>query len=225
MKITTILVLTLGFAAAGARADTLYVGGSLGASRFDGTADADQPDFVGQIPDRLSINGLPFESTETAWSIYGGWQIKRWIALELGFTDLGNSGEEMITAIFGGDPFGGGPGVALLSSRSLSIEEWYLGTRFSAPLSRNVSADWVVGLTRAQFDVQGGIPILIALSPVPQIESIPFTSPDDETGLTWGFGFNWKFHERARIGIEYRQHNTRVLDVDTLSLGATFLIM
>jgi hypothetical protein len=76
-----------------------------------------------------------------------------------------------------------------------------------------------------QFDVKGRVPILIGLSPVTQIESIPFTSPGDETGLIWGFGFKWKLHERARIGIEYRQHNTRVLDVDTLSLGATFLIM
>jgi hypothetical protein len=220
MKITTILVLTLVFAAAGTRAETLYVGGSLGVSRFDGTADADQPDFVGQIPDELAIDGLPFESTETAWSVYGGWQIKRWIALELGFTDLGNSGDEMIITIFGGTP-----GVALVSSRSLGIEEWHLATRFSVPLSRSISADWVVGLTRAQFDVEGGVPILIGLNPVTQIDSIPFTSPGDETGLTWGFGFKWKLHERARIGIEYRQHNTRVLDVDTLSLGVTFLVL
>lgn len=218
MKITAILVLTLIFAAAGA--ETLYVGGSLGASRFDGTAEADQPDFVGQIPEALSIDGLPFESTETAWSVYGGWQIRRWIALELGFSDLGNSGQESIIAIFGGDS-----GVALVSSRSLGIEEWHLGTRFSAPLSWNISADWVVGLTRAQFDVKGGVPLLLGFSPVTEIESVPFTSPGDETGLSWGFGFKWKLHERARIGIEYRQHNTRVLDVDTLSLGATFLVL
>jgi hypothetical protein len=220
MKIAAFLVLTLGLVATEGRTDMLYVGGSLGASRFDGTADADQPDFVGQIPDELAINGLPFESTETAWSVYGGWQIKRWLALELGFSDLGNSGHESIISIFGGNP-----GVALRSSRSLGIEEWHLGTRFSAPLSRNISADWIVGLTRARFDVEGGVPILIGLSPFTQIESVPFASPGDETGLTWGFGFNWKLHERARIGIEYRQHNTQVLDVDTLSLGATFLIM
>lgn len=218
--IATILVLTLLLAAAGAGAEMLYVGGSLGASRFDGTADADQPDFVGQLPEALSINGLPFESTETAWSAYGGWQIRRWVALELGFSDLGNSGVETITAIFGGDP-----GVALVSGRSLGIEEWHLGTRFSVPLSRNVSADWMVGLTRAQFEVTGGVPILIGLSPVTQIESLPFTPPGDETGLAWGFGFKWKLHERARIGIEYRQHNTRVFDIDTLSLGATFLVL
>jgi hypothetical protein len=106
----------------------------------------------------------------------------------------------------------------------LGIEEWHLGTRFSAPLSQNISADWVVGLARAQFDVTGGVP-LIGLNPVTQIESVPFTSPADETGLIWGFGFKWKVHERVRTGIEYRQHNTRVLDVDTLPLGTTFLIM
>jgi hypothetical protein len=197
----------------------LYVGGSLGASRFDGTADADQPDFIGQIPDELSVNGLPFESTETAWSVYAGWQIKRWIALELGFSDLGNSGDESIISIFPGDP-----GAALVSSRSLGIEEWHLGARFSAPLSRSISADWIVGLTRAQFDAKGEVP-LFGPDPFVQIETIPFSSPGDETGLTWGFGFKWKLHERALVGIEYRQHNTQVLDVDTLSLGATFLIM
>lgn len=60
---------------------------------------------------------------------------------------------------------------------------------------------------------------LFGPDPFVQIETIPFSSPGDETGLTWGFGFKWKVHERALVGIEYRQHNTQVLDVNTLSLG------
>lgn len=219
MRRTTILVLTLALAATDARAEVLHVGGSLGAARFEGTADADRPDFVGPVPEVISIDGSPFESTESTWSVHGGWQIKRWLALEAGFSDLGNSGVEQIVGITSI------PGVLQTRRRSIAIEEWQVAARFSVALSQRFSADWVVGLTRAQFDVDGSIPLRLGPAPFFEIEEVPFESPDDETGLVWGFGFGWKLHERVRLGIEYRQHNTRVLDIDTLSIQAAFSIL
>lgn len=215
MTITPIFTLSLGLAAIGAQAESFYVGGSLGASRFDGTADTDRRESGGTIPSEISLDGLPFESTETAWAVYGGRQVKAWLAIELGFADLGNSGREFLVS-------SSGDSVIFRNAAALNIQEWYLGTRFSTPLSQRISADWLVGVTRAQFDAEGSLPLLIGLSPDVQIEEIPHASPDEETGLVWGFGFNWKLHERVVLGIDYRQHNTQVLDVDTLSLGATF---
>ena len=218
MRLVVITIFFLNFSVVGAQADDFYIGGSVGASQFNGTADADANQFgnFDTVPSELSINGLPFESTETAWSAYAGWFARKWLALEVGYADLGDSGREN-PVFFALD------GTTLIhSGTSLKVEELYLGARLSAPLSPKMSANWFVGLAKASFDTNGFLPVLTGSGIFDAaIERIPFVSPEDETGLVWGFGFDLALSERLALDVAYRQHNTQVLDIDTLTLGVT----
>jgi len=220
MRLIIVTILCFNLSIIPAQAKDLYIGVSLGVSQFDGTADTDANQFgsINSVPAEISINGLPFESTETSWSAYAGWQIKSWIALEVGFSDLGNSGRE-------NPVFFASNGAVLSSGTSLNVEELYLGTKFSAPLSPAISANWIVGVTRSDFDTDGFLPILTGSGFFDAaIERIPFASPGSETGIIWGFGFNWKVNERIALGVDYRQHNTPVLDIDSLTFGVAVSI-
>ena len=217
IKLIIITALSFNLSVVAAQAEDFYIGGNIGVSQFDGTADADANQFgnVIAVPAEISINGLPFDTTETSWGAYAGWRVKNWFALEVGCVDLGDSGRE--------SPIFLTPGGAIVNNgTSLNVEELYLATRFTAPLSPKISANWIVGISKATFDTQGSLPILTGPGfPVFGLEHIPFASPGDKTGLIWGFGFNWQLNKRFALDVDYRQHNTQVLDIDTLTLGVT----
>jgi len=216
---------------------SFYVGANLGASQFDGRASADQN---GLAPFEISINGFTFDSTETAWGAFFGWNAKSWLALEVGYSDLGNAGETLFTAVpltplivpsigvpspiaplppsvVAGRPIG-----VATRGVALEIEEWYVGTRFSVPLSSRFKANWFAGISRASFESEGGIPRISTSDFIFFVDFFPFASPDNETGLVWGFGFDWEANERLSLDLDFRRHDTQVLDVDTMSLGLLF---
>ncbi|MEO1246347.1 MAG: outer membrane beta-barrel protein [Pseudomonadota bacterium] len=199
-----------------ANATDFYLGARAGISLFDGTADSDglQPPPQGGLPEEIPIDGLSFDSNETAWGLFAGWQLRDWFALEAGHTDLGESRRNVPTSIVGED-------LIFLNSTSIAIEEWYVSARFSKDLSKRFSANWTLGASRASFDVAGSIPVFVGpvIGPGLIPQRLPFATPGDEIGLVWGFGFDWLLTQRLVLGIDYRQHNTNVLDVQSLTLG------
>lgn len=218
MRLLILPLLCLGSYSDGQAAESFYVGARLGTSQYDGTADASRSTAVSPAPpSQISISGLPFESDETAWGVYGGWRIKDWLALELGFNDLGNTGRETFVAF-------NGVGAFTTRGVAVDVEEMYLASRFTLSLPGNWNANWTVGITRATFDTAGAIPLLVfpIFAPPPPQQLIPYASPDDETGFIWGFGFGWDISDQWGLDIGYRQHNTQVFDVDTFVIGALF---
>lgn len=71
----TVIAIALSGGAAAADAGW-YLGGSLGQSRFD----VDTSGFTGSVDKR-----------DTAWSLFGGYQMNRNLGLELGYTDFGKA--------------------------------------------------------------------------------------------------------------------------------------
>ena len=223
-----------------ASAETFYIGASIGVSMVDDIVSADvtsvsQP---GELPSEISLNGSAFDTDEPAYGITLGWRAKEWLALELGYADLGES-RQTFRAINLGTfvpplnpipfPPGLGPGgltgiVAAplnFDGPSLGIEEWSLGARFSAPLVSDLSANWSIAITQVQFDASGELTIneIVTLDPlVLNSVSIPFASPDNEIGYKFGVGFAWKFNDRFSTDIGYQRHDTRVVDVETVAL-------
>ncbi len=217
MRILAVLIATgLYFSNASAN-EQFYVGGRLGVSETDGLAKADPttPAPAGQFPSGISINELPFDTTETTWGGFVGWNIKDWVALELGHQNLGNVGTSLLTAVLGG-------GGVITNFVAMDIEEWYVGARFSRPLTSRFSANWFAGLSRVGFDVQGELPFITNFSFIGAPSTVPFATPDDETGLTWGLGFGWNVNNRFRVDLDYKQHRTQVLIVNSLSLALVF---
>jgi len=192
-----------------------YAGATLGASMFDGEATSGR-DFP-SIEEGIPIDHQNFDSTETAWGALLGWKVNSWLALEGGYSDLGNAGETIFVAVLL-PPDGEPPDIVTSAGVALGIEEWHVGTRFSVPLSSRFRANWFAGFSRASFDVQGVTPIYGFGPPV----FASFVSPDDQNGFVWGFGFGWKANEWLSLDLGFRRHDTQVLEVDAVSLGALF---
>ena len=221
-----------------AKPETFYIGASIGVSTVDDIVSADltsssQP---GELPEEISLNGSAFDTSEPAYGIALGWRAKNWLAIELGYTDLGESKQTMRGPIFGTltpalNPAELPPGpidfigaIAVpvnLDGPALGIEEWYLAARFSASLISDLSANWSIGITHNQFDAGGQLTIneIVTLDPlVLNSTSIPYASPDNEIGYKFGFGFAWKFNDRFSADIGYQRRDTQVADIESIDL-------
>jgi len=232
-----------------AHASDYYVGVHLGAAVYDDVAKA------GPAQDALTLDGLNFDSTETAFGLHLGWRARSWIALEVGYSDLGNSGIALPTglfsapvpasfnfnptpallvppltnltpvfsgAVFPGPAFIGNP-LLTTFARPASIEasQWHVGVKLRRQLRERLHAHWYLGLAHTRFDAGGTVSVFAAAptpSVFPSIVQVPNADPGDETGINWGFGFDWAANDRFDVGAHWRRHNTGVLDIDTFSL-------
>jgi len=214
-------------------ADTFYFGANIGVSMIDDTANATltSSSAPGVLPDEISLDGRTFDSNETASGIFVGWNANDWLAVEFGYTDLGNTGQSLPIGFFGPVPlvippanFGGliaVPASFNANASALGVEEWFIAAKFSKSLISGVAANWSVGITRAQFDADGQLTIseIVTLNPL-VINRItrPYASPESETGFNFGFGVAWDFSDRFSADIGYRRHDTRVIDVESVML-------
>ena len=225
-------------------ADTFYVGGSIGVSMIDDTASAPLTTAVAPIllPSEFSLNGLAFDSNETASGVFIGWNATNWLALEFGYTDLGNTGLSLQLGFFGTVsltqpivpivPLPPPVGIVAFSAppgtnAALGIEEWSITAKFRKSLFSKLSANWSVGVTRAQFEAFGQLTIneIVSLNP-PVFNPVahPYASPETETGFNFGLGFAWDFNDRFSADIGYRRHDTRVIDAETVTLRLIFTL-
>ena len=232
-------------------AGDFYIGGNIGVSMIDDTVDTATPSLAafGEFPSEVSLNGRRFDSNETASGFTVGWNAKDWLSVELSYTDFGNTGQNLPSGLFGPLPppsfFGPGPivtpdplipippnigGIVTVPvspnsfAAALSIEEWSIAAKFRKSLIADLSANWSIGITRAQFDAEGQLTLneIVTLNPlVLNTRNLPYASPDDETGYNFGFGFEWRFSERFAADIGYRRHDTRALDIETVILQLT----
>lgn len=247
-----VLAVAVLLAAPLAVAGNFYIGGSVGVSMIDGTVDTATPSLIGfgELPSEVSLNGRRFDSNETASGFTVGWNAKDWLSVELGYTDFGSTGQSLPSGLFGPVPppsffgpvpivtptnpplpippnFGGIISVPVspnLFAAALSVEEWSIAAKFRKSLIADLSANWSIGITRAQFDAEGQLTVneIVTLDPlVLNTRDLPYASPEDETGYNFGFGFEWRFSERFAADIAYRRHDTRVIDVETVILQLT----
>ena len=228
--------------AAPAPAQDFYFGLGAGVSVFDDAVDTsgNAPFSPGQLPAEFSLDGRRFDSSETALEFTVGWNALDWLSLELGYTDFGNSGQAAqfgfigpapvvtpspvspppgITPVPG--PIVAGPFPANFNAAALEVEAWSLSAKFRWPLVADLSANWLVGISRASYDASGQFTFneVVSLNPlVVNTTNVPFASPDDEIGYRAGFGFEWRFSDRFSADIGYRRHDTGALALDTVML-------
>ena len=208
-------------------ADSRFYGGvSIGNSSVDGRASAPATiRFSPQLPSSLSINALPFDDDDTTWSVFMGYNATQYVGLELGYSDHGTFRNELT----GPDP------------ASLSIEEFHFGAMLRYPLTDRLSLTGGAGVSRARFDVDGSVGVLVVNAP--PFPSLPFPvlppivglfpisgviqyraldTPDDETGGYWKVGVNWRFTDSLEAGFNYGQRDLQVQEVETLTLSLQY---
>lgn len=215
----------------------VYVGVGLGYASVDGTNDTDRTfaTSAGELPNSITINGLPIDDSDTTWSALVGYAPWSFFAFEVGYTDLGS---------FEND-------VAFTGDLAVSAEEFFVGGRFRVPITENIFATWNLGLSRASFDTAGSVTVVAFADTLPpggfvplgsinpprdssgiftlppglaasQAQEIPWTRPDDETGYIWGFGFEWQFIRHVAAALDYKRHNIQVQDVETVNLSLIY---
>jgi opacity protein-like surface antigen len=247
MRPAHLLLLTFCLAPA-AFAESFYLGADIGHAGYDDTADADPVAPCGApcTPTELSIDGLHFDSGDTAWSVFAGWNIRDWVSVELAWSDLGETSE---TFGFFAPALAGPPAIEMLPPNpgafdgvvfasavvfvadgdraALSVEEISLSAVFRKKLAERFSASWSLGVTQASFETSGQLLVgSYSAGPPPVFAAVPvpFAAPDDEVGFLWGIGAAWHVTDRIALELAYRNHDTQVIDVEAYSLRVSLTL-
>ncbi|MEM6809821.1 MAG: outer membrane beta-barrel protein [Pseudomonadota bacterium] len=108
---------------------------------------------------------------------------------------------------------------ALPSTSSLAVETWSVNARFRKPLGKRFSANWTVGVSRADFDAKGTFTInqIVSVNPiVTQPRSFVYEDPGSDTGFRYGIGVEWALNDRFAFDLGYQRHDTQVIDLETV---------
>lgn len=180
------IVVVLGLAAAPAAAQEdrgFYLGASLGSGKSKNTCEG----FVGSCDD-----------TDTAYKLFGGYQVNRNFAWELGY---GYLGDVTGTGTFGGQAF--------------DFEVTNKALDFSGIITLPVNDRFAVfgrlGIYRSQVELRGTFPGL--------------QGGDHNSSFTWGLGVRFDFGRAFAVRAEWQHYpeiggsNAGIDDIDYLSLG------
>lgn len=221
---------TAAFASTSARsADShFYAGVAVGQSSVDSRAKAESTITLSPVlPSAISINSIPFDDDDTSWSAFAGYWATPHVGVELGYTDHGT----FRTRFGGSDP------------AKLGIRELSLGANLRYPVTDRFAFTAGAGISRAQFDVDGSVLVLIfgppstfPIRPVEPpfgilppgivlpggVETRPLATPKDETGGYWKVGLNWRFSNTIEAGLSYGKSEVQVVPVESLRLSLSY---
>jgi OOP family OmpA-OmpF porin len=153
-----------------------YVGGGLGRAELDGADD----------------NGV--------WKVYGGWQLNKWLAAELGYIDFGESGFDATGP--GGVPFSG------------DLETWGITAHavasFPVPIGALDRLSLLGKLGTIYYEQDNNASVAA------------FDDENDGFEWAWGFGAQYTFSERLGVRAEWERFEDIDIDAWTVSLNYKF---
>jgi len=139
--------------------------------------------------------GVSCDDNDTAWRILGGYQFNKHLAVELGYTDVGEVSASAGTA-----------------RASIEAKIWELVAVGSWPFTPNFSAYGKLGMYRGDTDFTTNIPGFSNES-------------ESNSDLTYGLGVRWDFTKNLGVRAEYQIYkdvgggNIGEGDVDVISIG------
>ena len=178
-----------------------YVGGSLGQSKADVSA--------GDIKSALEAAGATgvvasVDNTDTAWKIFGGYQLNKNLGFELGYVNLGTLSSSATYATPAGSP-------VRASGDGDGFEFSVVGT---LPLTETIAIFGKVGAFAWNVDATA----------TTSLGSVSVS--EDGTDLTYGLGANWQFMKNVSARAEWQRFsdiaNGGNAAVDMYSVGAVF---
>jgi OmpA-OmpF porin, OOP family len=160
---------------------------------------------IGQSKQKDACDGLDdfgidvsCDDKDNAWRILGGYQFNRNLAVELGYTDVGE-----VSASFGG------------FNASIEAKIWELVGVGSWPFTPNFSAYGKLGLYRGETDFSTNAPG-------------EENASESNSDLTYGLGVRWDFTRNLGVRAEYQIYKDvgggeiGEGDVDVISIGVIF---
>jgi OmpA-OmpF porin, OOP family len=174
---------SIGMAQGMAGADSgWFVGGSFGQSKLD--------------CDTSGVPGASCDDSDTAWRVFGGYQINRHFAVELGYSTLGEA-----TA--------SAPGI----TATVEAKAFDLVAVGILPINQQFSVFGKLGMYQADSDLSSNTPLIGSAS-------------DKNTDVTYGVGLQYDFGKNLGLRGEWQQYKKVGSDqvggdgdVDVFSIG------
>lgn len=194
-SISTLLVLggiaLSGVPTAFAADNGFYLGGAVGRSDFR-DACSDLTGFVGTCDDK-----------DTAWKIFGGYQINKYFGAELGYVDFGKA---TATGTFGGVP----------ASADIKVKAWEILGVGTFPITGGLSAYGKAGFARWDIDSSA------------TFGGAAGSFSDNGTDFTFGLGVKYDFTPNLAARAEFQRYNnvgnstTGESDINLWTIGVMY---
>jgi len=160
-----------------------YLGGSIGRAEanFDTSGGFSGP--IAGIP--TTLNSVSQNSSETAWKLFGGYQINKYFGAEVEYVDFGSynfNGNFTLANV----PFS--------FSGTDKITGYGLAAVGTYPFSDSFAVFGKLGVFRSKDEATVTIPNLASGS-----------GSDDETGPVYGVGIKYSFNENVSVRGEYER--------------------
>jgi len=148
----------------------------------------------GQSSVDVDCSGVPgCDDSDSAWKILGGYRFNRNLAVELGYTDLGEA------SIDGG-------ALGTFSAEATAFEVVAVG---SWPVTNEFSVYGKVGVFRWDVDATGTGSLAA------------FSGSDSGTDITFGAGVQYDFTKQFGVRGEWQRYSADD-DIDVISIGVVF---
>ncbi len=178
-----------------------YAGGAIGEATIDDIGLSD-------IDDGSVLTSGNVDDSDTAWSIYGGYQFNEYFGLEGSYV---NFGEMKISAMSDGTgiTYDAGPVVYTAEATGFTVEGLA-----SFPFTNSFSGFAKVGALFWEADLVARFTELG--SPV------AMKTTEDDTDLTYGIGFAYQFQAPFSLRVEWQRYELDDVDADLIAIAGTF---
>jgi OmpA-OmpF porin, OOP family len=145
------------------------------------------------------------DETDSAWKLFGGYQFSRFLAVELGYADLGQSKAS-------------GTVGAVTVDAAFEVTAWELVAVGSFPVMDRLSVLGKFGLYRADIELSGSGRIGAGTP-------IPFSGDESNNEITFGVGARYDFTRNLGLRAEWQRYKkvggdeTGEVDIDLISAG------
>jgi len=180
-----------------------YAGASLGQSKFKGACDSD-----------AGVTLTNCKDSDTAWKIFGGYQITPQLAVEVGYNDFGRISSDA-SAVVGGSTFAG--------NAKIDATAFELTGVGSLPLGHQFSLYGKLGVYYAKTESSADIRQTTA-----PFASASASASDHNSKFTFGAGARYDVTKNIGIRAEWQRYNkvgssnTGEGDIDVLSIGGLY---
>ena len=164
---------------------------------------------VGQAEHKDACEGanISCDEKDSAWKIFGGYQINRNLAVELGYADLGESAAS------------GTVGAITVDAR-FEVTVFELSAVGMLPIMDRLSLFGRAGLYRSDVELSGTGRL--------GATTVPVSSSDDNIDFTFGLGVRYDVTRNIGVRAEWQRYlgvggdDTGESDIDLLSIGVLF---
>jgi OmpA-OmpF porin, OOP family len=226
IKRTVVSALGLGLAMAFSAANAAEEGFYIGLQGGQATADIDQDELDFIVEDAFFSAGAPIingssslEDSDTTWSVFGGYRLNPYLAIEAGYLDLGTS--EYRAEGFVDPP---GPVTSMSANASIDFSSSGFTTAVvgSIPLAESFDLHGKLGIFFSDTEFEIGVG-------VDGESGSPFRVSGTDTDIYYGAGASWFIGSNWTLGLDYllykdvgNEDDTGETDLDSVTLQASY---